>query len=553
MVDLGNGFGFDTHAVYNQPSAPTDYNLFESDSTIVNYLHGRGSALDDLVGLGELLGRTQTIEAGRLANEHPPILRTHDRNGNRIDEVEFHPAWHSLMTLTIGEGVASYPDMADTRKDAHLKRAVGLYLVSQVEAGHGCPVSMTYAAVPTLRHSPELAEIWEPGFRSHNYDFGLKIPSSKAGLTCGMAMTEKQGGSDVRAITTTATLTASGTYRLVGHKWFCSAPMSDAFMTLAQSRNGLSCFLVPRVLEDGILNGIRLQRLKDKVGNRSNASSEIELAGAIGHLVGEEGRGIKTILEMVGCCRLDSLIGAAAQMRQALVQALWFARRRSAFSSLLIEHDLMQNVLLDLILESEASSLMAMRMAHATDQSGTDEGESDLRRIGIAISKFLVCKRAPTFVAEAMECLGGSGYVEESLTARLYREAPLNGIWEGAGNVNALDTLRAMHRQPSTVDALLSELSKSRGFINSYDGRLDELEARLVGPEVSEWNARQLVGRLGLLLQSHLMIENSMPELAAVFVESRLGESWGAPTIGCLPKIPESVRKGAIEAASLGL
>ncbi len=513
---------FLTHEVYNQPEDLIGYNLFDSDLTLSEFFKVNNAEVGDLSDFGKLLGSSLVIDLGREANENPPKLKAYDKGGNRIDQVEFHPAWHRLMEMTISRGVASFPEPDDPAKDAHLRRAVGLYLVSQIEAGHGCPVSMTHASVPTLRHEPSLASVWEPLLRSRVYDSSNQNPLRKAGLTMGMAMTEKQGGSDVRSNSTQARPLGDGTYELIGHKWFCSAPMSDGFLTLAYGPEGQGCFLVPRILEDGTKNGIRIERLKDKLGNRSNASAEIEFLGAVGFPVGDLSRGVKTIMDMVGFCRLDSLVGSASHMRQSLVQAVWFASKRSAFSKRLVEHELMRNVLVDLALESKASTLMALRMAQAADGAGSDEVEAQLKRVGVAISKFLVCKRAPGFVAEAMECLGGSGYVEDSISARLFRESPLNGIWEGAGNVNALDVRRALAKEPLAAAAVEIELKKGSGSNSVYDAAVASVLDQLNRRTFDEWGTRTFVSELGVLLQASLMIRFASQVESNAFVKSRL-------------------------------
>ncbi len=513
---------FLTHDVYNQPEELFGYNLFDTESTLASFFSYFGVEQRDLSEFGELLGSPEVIEMARQANENPPKLRSYDKGGNRIDQVEFHPSWHRLMEMTISRGIASFPELDHPDKHAHLRRAVGLYLASQIEAGHGCPVSMTHASVPSLRHEPDLAKIWEPLLRSRIYDYSTQDPMKKAGLTMGMAMTEKQGGSDVRSNSTQARPLGDGTYELIGHKWFCSAPMSDGFMTLAYGPEGQGCFLVPRVLEDGRKNGVRIERLKDKLGNRSNASAEIEFLGAVGFPVGDQNRGVKTIMDMVGFCRLDSLVGSAAHMRHSLVQALWFASKRSAFSKKLLEHELMRNVLVDLALESKASTLMALRMSQAADLSASDGLEAQLKRVGVAISKFLVCKRAPGFVAEAMECLGGSGYVEDSVSARLFRESPLNGIWEGAGNVNALDVRRALAKEESAADAVEIELKKGSGLYSTYDEAARSITEQLKSRTFDEWSTRSFVASLGLLLQASLMIQFASRVESEAFVKSRL-------------------------------
>ncbi|HKU68903.1 MAG TPA: acyl-CoA dehydrogenase family protein, partial [Candidatus Baltobacteraceae bacterium] len=447
-----------THEVLNQPPPLTGYNIFRSDRALVQTLvqEGASSAFEALDALGMLAGSELAQEWGRQANEHPPKLRTHDRYGRRIDEVEFHPAYHELMSVAARGGLHAAPWVSGDPA-AHTVRAAKFYVWGQVEAGHGCPISMTYAAIPALRVSPEIARLWEPRLTECEYDPVLRPISEKRSATCGMAMTEKQGGSDVRANLTRATFAqhtqAGDAYLLTGHKWFCSAPMSDMFLVLAQTDSGLSCFVMPRVLPDGTRNHIFIQRLKDKLGNRSNASSEIEMDGAWALLLGEPGRGVQTIVEMVNGTRLDCINGSASLMRQAVAQAIHHATYRHAFGKPLVDQPLMQNVLADLALESEAAMALLLRLARAVDR-----GESELRRLGTAVGKFYVCKRAPVVVGEALECLGGNGYVEESPMPRLYREAPLNSIWEGAGNINALDVQRIISKQPQALNAFWAEI-----------------------------------------------------------------------------------------------
>ena len=402
-------------------------------------------------------------QQARLANENPPVLRSHDSRGNRIDEVEFHPAWHALMGTAVRHGLHAAP-WADDAPGSHVARAAKFYVWTQAEGGHGCPVSMTYAAVPALRHQPDLAARFEPLLAARCYDPGLRPPDGKAGLLAGMAMTEKQGGSDVRANTTRAVPAGQGRYQLTGHKWFCSAPMCDLFLVLAQAPEGLSCFLLPRVLPDGSRNSMRIQRLKDKLGNRSNASAEVEYDAASAWLVGEPGRGVRTIIEMVSATRLDCVLGSAAAIRQACVTAVYYAGARRSFGKKLIDHPLMASVLADLTLESEAATTLAMRLAGAADQAARGDAEqAALLRIALPAAKYWVCKRTPAVAAEALECLGGNGYVEESGMPRIYRDAPLNSVWEGSGNVTALDVLRALARSPQAGQALLAEVGLAAG------------------------------------------------------------------------------------------
>ncbi|MGD0606216.1 MAG: isovaleryl-CoA dehydrogenase [Streptosporangiaceae bacterium] len=532
-----------THDVFNQSPALTGYDVAD-DPAMLSALRreGAGWAADEVRVLGRLAGSARAQEQGRQANEHPPVLRTHDRFGHRIDEVEFHPAWHELMTVAVRHGLHAAP-WRDGRPGAHVARAAGFYVWSAADAGHGCPISMTYAIVPALRHAPDLARRFEPLLAAQDYDFGLRPPQTKRGLLAGMSMTEKQGGSDVRANTTRAVPMkgdgeAGGGYLLTGHKWFTSAPMSDLFMVLAQAPGGLSCFLLPRVLPDGSRNGMHLQRLKDKLGNRSNASAEVEYDNATAWLVGEEGRGVRTIIEMVNMTRLDCVLGTATGMRTAVTLAAHHASHRMAFGRKLADQPLMASVLADLVIESEATTMAAFRLAGATDRTVRgDEAEAAFRRLALAATKYWVCKRAPGHAAEALECLGGNGYVEESGMPRLYREAPLASIWEGSGNVAALDALRALTRQPETAEAFFAELGQAAGA----DRRLDQAVARLRKElsDPSEVRARQLAEGLALALQGALLVRHGDPAVADAFVASRLadpGGPWGwGHAFGTLP------------------
>lgn len=495
---------------------------------------GAGWAIDEVRDLGRRAGSAEAQEWGRLAEKNHPVLHTHDRYGHRVDEVEFDPAWHRLMTVAVEAGLHATP-WADDREGAHVARAAKVFVWGAADPGHICPISMTYAVVPALRANADLAATYEPLLTSTTYDYGLRVPSTKQGLIAGMSMTEKQGGSDVRANTTTATPTADGAYALVGHKWFTSAPMSDFFLTLAQAPGGLSCFLVPRVLPDGSRNPIRLQRLKDKLGNRSNASSEIEYDGALGWLVGEEGRGVRTIIEMVNMTRLDCAIGSATSMRVGTMQAVHHARHRTAFGKRLVDQPLMANVLADLAVESEAATYAAIRLAGATDRVARgDEREALVRRVALAVSKYWICKRAPSHAAEALECLGGNGYVEDSGMPRLFRESPLMSIWEGSGNVAALDTLRAMAKEPESLEAFFDEVGTAAGA----DSRLDDAVARLRKEFASvddlEYRARRIVEQLALVFQGSLLVQHAPAAVADAFCGSRLGGDWGV-AFGTLP------------------
>ncbi len=520
--------GLSGRASYNQPPPLVDYNVFESDAALRESLEREGGswAQDLLHELGELAGTQRAIDWGFQANANPPQLRTHNRFGDRIDEVEFHPAWHELMKVAIGHGLHALP-WRDPRPGAHVARAAAFHVWSQVEGGHGCPVSMTYAAVPALRRSQRLAAQWEPLMTTLDYDPGLRPTSTKKGVLFGMAMTERQGGSDVRANTTRAEPTGTnGEHILTGHKWFCSAPMCDAFLVLAQAPGGLSCFLLPRVLPDGTRNAFHIERLKDKLGNRSNASSEIALDGAWAVLLGEEGRGVRTIIEMVNHTRLDCVIGSASLMRQAVAQATHHAAHRSVFGKLLSEQPLMVNVLADLAVESEATTMLMMRLAGAFDRAA-DPAEAHFNRIGLAIAKFWTCKRAIGVVAEALECHGGNGYVEESILPRLYREVPLNSIWEGSGNVNALDVLRAMQREPETLTAYLDEVELASGQDSRLDGAVEELKSELANTGEQETRARRIVARMAVALQASLLVRYGESTVTGLFVTSRLGGDGG--------------------------
>jgi putative acyl-CoA dehydrogenase len=524
-----------THEVTNQVPPLVDFDT-AAHPALLEGLRREGAAWaeDGVRALGRLAGGRQAQEWARLAEANRPVLHTHDRYGNRVDEVEYPPAYHELMRTAVAQGIHATP-WAQTRSGAHVARAARMIAWSQTDAGHTCPISMTYAVVPALRHQPDLARRYESLLTSEEYDFGLREPSTKRGLVAGMSMTEKQGGSDVRANTTAAVPTADGTYRLVGHKWFTSAPMSDFFLTLAQAPGGLSCFLLPRVLPDGTRNQIRLQRLKDKLGNRSNASAEIEYEGAAGWLVGEEGRGVRTIIDMVNMTRLDCVLGSTSGMLAGLRQAVHHATHRSAFGAPLIDQPAMVNVLADLAVETEAALVVSMRLAGAVDRATRgDEQESLFRRLGLAVTKYWVCKRGPAHAAEALECLGGNGYVEESGMPKLYREAPLMSIWEGSGNVAALDVLRAMASTPSAVEALFAELAAAAGGDRRLDDAVVRVRKELVDPAQAQYRARRLVERLALCLQGALLVRHGDPAVADAFCASRLGGDWGV-AFGTLP------------------
>jgi putative acyl-CoA dehydrogenase len=536
-----------THEVVNQPPPLTGYDVAD-DPAMLEALRreGAGWAEEQVREVGRLAGSGQAQEWGRLANENPPVLRTHDRFGHRIDEVEFHPAWHELMTVAVGAGMHGAP-WRDPRPGAHVARAAKLYVWGRTDAGHCCPISMTYAIVPALRNAPDLARRYEPLLASADYDFGLRPPEAKRGLLAGMSMTEKQGGSDVRANTTRAVPVkgeaGGGSYRLTGHKWFTSAPMGDLFMVLAQAPGGLSCFLLPRILPDGTRNGMHLQRLKDKLGNRSNASAEVEYDEAVAWLVGEEGRGVNTIIEMVNVTRLDCVISAATGMRAGAAQAAHHAAHRTAFGAHLADQPLMANVLADLAIESEAATIAAFRLAGATDRAAAGDGpEAAFRRLALAVTKYWVCKRAPAHAAEALECLGGNGYVEESGMPRLYREAPLASIWEGSGNVAALDALRALAKQPETAEAFFAEVGQAAGADQRLDRAVARLRNELADPEQVQARARRLAEAMALVLQGSLLVRFGDPAVADAFTASRLGGDWG----GAFGTLPSGVDTGTI-------
>ncbi|EKF24862.1 acyl-CoA dehydrogenase, C-terminal domain protein [Mycolicibacterium hassiacum DSM 44199] len=524
----------DTHVVTNQVPPLQDYNPATSPVLTEALIREGGEwGLDEVTEVGVLAGSAEAQRWGEFANRNRPVLHTHDRYGHRIDEVEYDPAYHELMKAAIAHGLHAAP-WADDRRGAHVVRAAKLSVWTP-EPGHVCPISMTYAVVPALRHNPELAAVYEPLLASRHYDPVLKVPARKIGITAGMSMTEKQGGSDVRANTTQAVPNDDGSYSLTGHKWFTSAPMCDIFLVLAQAPGGLSCFLLPRILPDGSRNRMFLQRLKDKLGNHANASSEVEYDGAIAWLVGEEGRGVPTIIEMVNLTRLDCTLASATSMRTGLARAIHHAQHRKAFGAYLIDQPLMRNVLADLAVEAEAATMLAMRMAGATDAAvHGDEREALLRRIGLPAGKYWVCKRATPHAAEAMECLGGNGYVEDFGMARLYREAPLMGIWEGSGNVSALDTLRAMATRPACVEVLFDELDRSAGQDKRLDDHVETLKKELADTDTLTYRARKVAEDISLALEGSLLVRHGHPAVAEAFLATRLGGAWGG-AFGTLP------------------
>jgi putative acyl-CoA dehydrogenase len=524
-----------THDVLNQVPPLSDLDLFAGDAPLNEAVVRSGGewGLDELHAFGQRVGSAEMFEHARLANAHRPTLRTFDRLGHRINAVEFHPSYHALMTTSMEAGVHAQP-WTDDRAGAMAVRAAKSYLMTQVEAGHGCPITMTFASIPALRHQPDLAAEWIPRITSTAYDPRNLPADQKTAVTVGMAMTEKQGGSDVRANTTRASAQPDGSFRLTGHKWFCSAPMCDIFLTLAyESDDQLSCFLVPRWTPDGVPNAMNLQRLKDKLGDRSNASSEIEYDGAWATRVGEAGRGVRTIIEMVQHTRIDCVVASSGLMRQTLSQAIHHSDHRQTFGKRLLEQPLMQNVLADIALEIEAATAMSFRLVRAFQEGPTNAAEAAFARIGTAVGKYYICKRAPQVAYEAMECLGGNGYVEEHVMARLYRQAPLNSIWEGSGNVICLDVLRAMGREPEAMQALRAELVAATGHDARYDAFLQELEVELQDPATLEARARRLVERLALGLQASVLLREDGGAIAEAFVQSRLVERHG--TLGTLP------------------
>jgi putative acyl-CoA dehydrogenase len=526
-----------THEVFNQPAPLAGVNLFAGNRPLRDALRFNAASLapGELERLGAALGSAEMLAHARLANVHTPRLHTHDRVGRRVDTVEFHPSYHALMALATGAGLHGTPWAGG--EHAHLRRAAGFMLFTETESSTLCPISMTYAVTPALQGNPAIAAEWGPKLANHAYDPRFVPASQKAGLTMGMGMTEKQGGSDVRANTTQATRDGSDAwgerYRLVGHKWFFSAPMCDAFLVLAQAGAGLTCFFLPRWLPDGSVNAIRIQRLKDKLGNKANASSEVEFHGAMAWLVGDEGRGVPQILEMGNMTRLDCALGTSGLMRQALSQALNHTAQRKAFGKPLIEQPAMRNVLADLALESEAATALSLRLARACDAAG--EHEALMRRLLTPVAKFWVCKRGSHFAQEAMECLGGNGYVEEGgegVLARIYREMPLNSIWEGAGNIMALDLLRAV-RKAAMAEALAAELSPARGASAAFDRFADTLPGR-IDDATAETDARRLAQDVALAVQAALLRQHAPEPVFDAFCRSRLAGDWGH-AFGTLP------------------
>jgi putative acyl-CoA dehydrogenase len=533
--------GFATHEVMNQSGAHANYDAFSEDKPLVQAIRAFGAdwSQDHLARAGTLVGSEKVQTLARQANRHLPELRTHDRFGNRIDVVEFHPAYHELMTLIYGCGTHSFA-WTNPRPGAHVARGALSYLWNQGENGICCPMGMTFASIAALRHDPRLLDEWMPVINRCAYDARPAYAKAKAGITVGMAMTEKQGGSDLRATMTTAKPEtgqrgSGAAYRLTGHKWFFSVPMSDLFLTLAQTEKGLSCFLATGWLSDGSRNRLKLQRLKDKCGNKSNASSEVEFYDLHALMLGEEGRGIRTIIEMAHLTRLDFAIGSSGLMRQALSQALHHNTNRRAFQRSLIDLSIMRNVIADLAVESEALMWMNMRLAQALDRAEADRAEAILSRLATPIAKYWTCKRAPQFVAEALECHGGNGFIADHLMERLYREAPLNGIWEGTGNVICLDVLRAMQREPDSVGIFLDEVRKAKGSDARLDAFAAQLELRLAKINDLEPIARRVVEMMAFALQASLLVRYSPPAVADAFCTTRLDGDWGR-AFGTLPQ-----------------
>ena len=529
----------DTHQVENVSCELADYNMYAQDTALREAVQREGAAWADadLLRFGQLTGSAEYLEQGHLANKHQPELETHDRFGNRIDLVKFHPAYHRFMGTAIEHGLHSSP-WTDPRYGAHVARAAGNYLQTQVEAGHGCPITMTFAAIPALRLQPDLAALWEHKITARVYDPRNVPVEQKAGVTIGMAMTEKQGGSDVQANSTRAYPVGQGgpgqAYELVGHKYFVSAPMCDAFLVLAHTDKGLSCFLLPRWRPDGTKNPLQVLRLKKKMGNASNASSETELRGALAWMVGEEGRGVRNIIEMVAMTRFDCMVGSSAGMRMALSQALHHCAHRSAFGARLNQQPLMQNVLADLALESEAAMTLSMRVARALDHRD-NRHEDLLVRLVTAVGKYWICKRTPGHAYEAMECIGGSGVMEDSMFPRLYREAPVNAIWEGSGNIQCLDVLRAMAKTPEVVDAFFAELRLALGQNTLLDQHVRDLGKEFADTTDLQYRARHVVERMALALQASLLVRGAPAFVADAFCASRLAPE-GSFNYGALPR-----------------
>jgi len=536
-----NRYWAETHEIENMPEALENYNLYEQDLALQGAIKINDGAWaeNDLSRFGELCGTDEVIAWGAQANENKPVLHTHKRNGSRIDEVRFHPTYHQLMDLSMREGIHS-SHWLEPKAGAHVARAAKSYLMAQVEAGHGCPITMTSAAIPTLKRQPDLYKQWAAKVMHQSYDSRNISHELKESVTIGMAMTEKQGGSDVRTNSTRAFPVGSKgpgqTYELIGHKYFVSAPMSDAFLMLAQTDSGLSCFLVPRWRPDGTKNPIQVQCLKNKMGNVSNASSETELRGALGWMVGEEGRGVSAILEMVAMTRFDCMVGSTGLMRQGIAQITHHCSQRSAFGKRLTDQPLMQNVLADLIIEHEAALAFSMRLARSLDKSEQQTSEKHLVRMGTAIGKYWICKRTPGHIYEAMECIGGSGVMEDSIMPRLFRESPINTIWEGSGNVQCLDMLRAMNRDPESLNAFMNELYLAEGKHPLMDKAMLELQAELSDNSEIEYRSRHIVGKMALAIQASTLLQYGNAEVADAYCQARLNTTNQGWVYGTLPK-----------------
>jgi putative acyl-CoA dehydrogenase len=526
MPDRRPRTALETHEVTNQPPPFENVNLFAGDTALCDAVRHAGAAIhnDRLTQFGARCGSAEVAEWAMQANRNPPQLKNFDRYGERLDEVEFHPAYHELIGLGLGAGVSS---VAWSGVQAgHVLHAALEFLMSQAEPGVCCPMTMTYASVAALRHQPEIAAQWTPKILSATYDSASAPVRDKKAVTIGMAMTEKQGGSDVRANTTRAERSGDA-FSLVGHKWFCSAPMSDAFLTLAYSEKGLSCFLVPRWAPGGERNSLFLMRLKDKLGDRANASAEIEYHGAYAELLGEEGRGVRTIIEMVQHTRLDCILAPAAFMRQALANALWHTAHRSAFQKKLIDQPLMRAVLADMAIESEAATATAFRIAKSFDQGASETAAASFQRVATPVGKYWINKRVVNFVTEAMEAHGGAGYIEESVMPRLYRQSPLNSIWEGSGNVICLDVLRALSRDPQSADAFLAEIELARGENKALDGAIERTKSLMAKPP-EEGGARRLVETMALTLQGAVLARTAPSFVSDAFCATRLAGGGGS-------------------------
>lgn len=524
---------FTTHEVLNQSPPFEDVNLFTTDRALMEAVNreGGGAAVKRLTAFGQICGSAAAFERGRLANDNPPRLKPFDSKGRRLDIVEFHPAYHECMAISVAEGLhcSAWEYLAEPgakpAQGSNVARSAGCYMAIQMEAGHQCPITMTNASVPTLLQQPEIAAEWLPRILSREYDKSFKPASAKRGATIGMGMTEKQGGTDVRANTTTAMPAGAGgpgaEYIVTGHKWFMSAPMCDAFFVLAQAPNGLSCFLLPRFLPGGSINSLRLQRLKDKLGNRSNASSEVEFQAAHGWLIGEEGRGVPAIIEMVTGTRLDCAVASAGMMRLTLANAIHHCRHRSVFQKKLVDQPLMQQVLADLALDVEAATALSFRLCRSFDRA-SDAHAAAWRRLMTPVTKYWVCKLGPAFAYEAMECLGGNGYVEEGMAARIYRELPLNAIWEGAGNVMALDLLRVLQREPETLEIVMDDLSAAVGGDAHLKAHLARIHAILHEPRLLDQRGRVLAEALATLAAGTILRAHAPASVADAFIATRL-------------------------------